>query len=137
MPVHQEYILAKALVRPQQHHLASSNPIDQAFLKTRGCSSFVSAMSACPCCPHKHSSGLGSGINNGLKSALPPQACPAPLCCHCSCGLYWVNKLAQCPTLLMRTRSHDGPLPTLKLSGLRDRYHYFLFTSQWNASWSL
>lgn len=91
-----------------------------------------------------HPPGLGSGISNRRKSAWLAQA--SFLCLlllhvlsvdPSLSGICYVNKLTQCPTLLMRTKSHDRIFPTLKLSRLRDWFHYLLCKSQWNPFWSL
>lgn len=147
--------------RPKRWYTASGtiSPLAiqsiQLLLKKCGTRFVYSAPLSCPHRPYSvgsvntssHPSGLGSGVNNSLKSAWPASSLLSPplsahplllpCLCPCSSGLYWVNKLAPYPTLLMRTRSHDRPLPTLKLSSLRNRCHYLPCTSQWNAFCSL
>lgn len=69
----------------------------------------------------------GSNRLGQLKPASPPHSC------LCLSGLYWVNKLAQFPPILMRTWSHDSSSPTLKLSCLRDQFYYLFRTRvKWN-----
>lgn len=118
--------------RLQQANQSSSH-------KNRGCiclfcTSVLSTSAFCRCPRQRFSPPLRSWLRHH-RLGLP--LLPLPCLCPCSSGLYWVNKLTQCPTLLMRTRSHDRPLPTLKLSSLRDGCHFLLCTGRWKASCSL